>query len=112
MIQITPQMRILVAIEAVDGRKGIDSLARLCQEKLPSRRQSQPRDDWGSEENWSDRELPYSGKPAFFRRAFTRGSPRMKLSSGSVSVRPTRPGPKSIIRSRALMVLSLSRRPA
>jgi len=24
----------LVAIEAVDGRKGIDSLARLCQEKL------------------------------------------------------------------------------
>ena len=34
MIQITPQMRILVAIEAVDGRKGIDSLARLCQERL------------------------------------------------------------------------------
>ena len=26
-------MRILVALEAVDGRKGIDSLARLCQEK-------------------------------------------------------------------------------
>ena len=36
VIQITPQMRILVAIEAVDGRKGIDSLARLCQEKLQS----------------------------------------------------------------------------
>jgi transposase len=34
VIQITPQMRILVAIEAVDGRKGIDSLARLCQDKL------------------------------------------------------------------------------
>ena len=34
MIQISPQMRILVAVEAVDGRKGIDSLARLCQEKL------------------------------------------------------------------------------
>ena len=34
MIQITPQMRILVAIESVDGRKGIDSLAQLCQEKL------------------------------------------------------------------------------
>ncbi len=30
MIQITAQMRVLVAIEAVDGRKGIDSLARLC----------------------------------------------------------------------------------
>jgi hypothetical protein len=34
MIQITPQMRVLVAIERVDGRKGLDSLARLCQEKL------------------------------------------------------------------------------
>ena len=28
VIQITPQMRILVAVEAVDGRKGIDSLAQ------------------------------------------------------------------------------------
>ena len=34
MIQITPQMRVLVAIDRVDGRKGIDSLVRLCQEKL------------------------------------------------------------------------------
>jgi transposase len=34
VIQITPQMRILVAVEAVDFRKGIDSLARVCQEHL------------------------------------------------------------------------------
>jgi transposase len=34
MIQITAQMRVLVAIESVDGRKGIDSLVRLCREKL------------------------------------------------------------------------------
>jgi hypothetical protein len=34
MFQITPQMRILVALEPVDGRKGIDSLARLCRERL------------------------------------------------------------------------------
>ena len=34
MIHITAQMRVLVAIEPVDGRKGIDSLARVCQEKL------------------------------------------------------------------------------
>jgi len=34
VIQITPQMKILAAIESVDGRKGIDSLARLCEEKL------------------------------------------------------------------------------
>ena len=34
LIQITPQLRILVAIDAIDGRKGIDSLAQLCREKL------------------------------------------------------------------------------
>jgi transposase len=34
MIQITPQMRIWVAVEAVDFRKGIDGLARICREQL------------------------------------------------------------------------------
>ena len=34
MIQITPQMRILVAIEPADFRRGIDGLARLCKESL------------------------------------------------------------------------------
>ena len=34
LIQIMPQLRVLVAIDAIDGRKGIDSLAQLCREKL------------------------------------------------------------------------------
>ena len=34
MLQITPQMRVLVAVKPIDGRKGIDSLARLCQQEL------------------------------------------------------------------------------
>jgi len=34
MLPITPQMRILEAVEAVDFRKGIDSLAELCRAKL------------------------------------------------------------------------------
>jgi len=34
MLQITPQMRVLVAGKPIDGRKGIDSLARLCQQEL------------------------------------------------------------------------------
>lgn len=34
MLQVTPQMRILVAIEPVDFRKGIDGLARLCRTAL------------------------------------------------------------------------------
>lgn len=36
MIQITPQMRVLVAIEAVDFRCGIDGIARVCREHLAS----------------------------------------------------------------------------
>jgi transposase len=34
MIQITPQMRILVAVAPVDFRKGIDGLAALCRHAL------------------------------------------------------------------------------
>lgn len=34
MIQITPQMRVLVAIEAVDGRRGIDGLGQVCRSVL------------------------------------------------------------------------------
>lgn len=34
MLQLTPQMRILVAIEPVDFRNGIDGLVRLCKEAL------------------------------------------------------------------------------
>jgi transposase len=34
MIQITPQMRVVVAVEPADFRKGIDGLARLCKEAL------------------------------------------------------------------------------
>jgi hypothetical protein len=40
MIQVTPQMRILVAIEPVDFRSGIDGLARLCKQQLAVRRKS------------------------------------------------------------------------
>lgn len=34
MIQITPQMRVVVAVEPADFRRGIDGLARQCQEVL------------------------------------------------------------------------------
>ena len=34
MIQITPQMRILVAVEPTDFRQGIDGLARVCRQAL------------------------------------------------------------------------------
>ncbi len=34
MIQLTPQMRILVAVEPADFRKGIDGLCQLCRQAL------------------------------------------------------------------------------
>ena len=34
MIQLTPQMRILVAVEPADFRKGIDGLCGLCRQSL------------------------------------------------------------------------------
>jgi transposase len=34
MIQITPQMRVLVAVEPVDFRRGIDGLAQQCRAAL------------------------------------------------------------------------------
>jgi transposase len=34
MLQITPQMKILVAVEPTDFRRGIDGLAQLCQGTL------------------------------------------------------------------------------
>jgi transposase len=36
VIQLTPQMRILVAVESVDFRRGIDGLAALCRAVLSS----------------------------------------------------------------------------
>lgn len=36
MIQVTPQTRVLVAIEPADFRRGIDGLARMCREALRS----------------------------------------------------------------------------
>jgi transposase len=36
MLQITPQMRVLVAMAPADVRRGIDGLVRLCREQLGS----------------------------------------------------------------------------
>lgn len=34
MIQVTPQMKVLVAVEPADFRKGIDGLARICRDRF------------------------------------------------------------------------------
>ena len=42
MIQITPQMRVLVAVQPADFRRGIDGLVRLCKDVL----QQDPFNGW------------------------------------------------------------------
>jgi transposase len=34
MLQLTPQSRIFLAVEPIDGRKGIDGLAAVCRQVL------------------------------------------------------------------------------
>ena len=36
MIQVTPHMRVLLAVEPVDFRKGIDGLCKVCRQALKS----------------------------------------------------------------------------
>jgi len=36
MLTLTPQMRVLVALDPVDFRKGIDGMARICRQHLKS----------------------------------------------------------------------------
>jgi transposase len=62
MIPIRPQMRVLVAIESADGRKGIDSLARLCQERLAEDPYSGCLFISGSRSGTSVRLLTYDGE--------------------------------------------------
>jgi transposase len=40
MIQVTPHMRIVVAVKPVDFRNGIDGLVRICKEVLKENRGS------------------------------------------------------------------------
>ena len=81
MIQITPQMRILVAVESVDFRKGIDSLAELCRQKLNAD--------------------PFSGYLFVFRSPGRRdGNPYPAIATSVFSSQPPQPHRKDAFLSR------------
>ncbi|XXF81232.1 IS66 family insertion sequence element accessory protein TnpB [Myxococcaceae bacterium GXIMD 01537] len=69
MIQITPQMRVLVAIEAVDFRRGVDGLAQQCRAALA--------------------EDPFSGAVFVFRNR-QRTSVKLLVHNGEVAPVPQR----------------------
>jgi transposase len=84
MIQITPQMRILVAIEPCDFRKGIDGLARVCKEVL-------------KQDPFSGRVFVFRNRPATALKALIYDGQgfwlcHKRLSSGKFCWWPTSPG--------------------
>ena len=82
MLAITPQMRILVAVEAVDFRKGIDSLAELCRAKLDADPFSGCMFVFRSRRATSIKVLVYDGqgcwRPSVCRRAVFAGGHRLQ----------------------------------
>ena len=104
MIQITAQMRVLVAIEAVDGRKGIDSLARLCQEKLQSDPCSGGLFVFRSRRGTSIRILVYDGQGFWLAQK--------RLSQGRFGWWPSGSGPAQALEAHQAQLLLAAGNPA
>lgn len=104
MIQITPQMRILVAIEPADFRRGIDGLTQICRGALG--------------------EDPFGGAAFVFRNRQRTAIKILifdgqgfwlchkRLSSGKFRYWPTSAGPSSALEAHELHVLLCAGDPA
>ena len=62
MIAVMPQMRLLVAVEPVDFRKGIDGLAAVCRQRLQAEPMSGAVFIFGSRNGKSIKLLVYDGQ--------------------------------------------------
>ena len=87
MIQITPQMRILLAVEPVDFRKGINGLVGLCRQKLEADPFSGALFVFASRSRKSLKILCYDGQGYFLCQK--------RLSQGRFSWWPATPGQKT-----------------
>ena len=65
MIAVMPQMRLLVAVEPVDFRKGIDGLAAVCRQRLQTDPMSGAVFVFGSRNRKSIKLLVYDGQGFF-----------------------------------------------
>jgi len=85
MIQITPQMRVLVAVEPVDLRKGIDGLAAVCREKL----QADPFSGWLFifRSRRATARRPPGGSPLYSSAMEPRAPPTWRLYPAPLSTR-------------------------
>ena len=96
-------MRILVAIEAVDGRKGIDSLVQLCREKLAADPFSGCLFFFRSRSATSIRVLAYDGQGFWLAQK--------RLSKGRFKWWPTGTEPARILRAHQAQLLMAAGNP-
>ena len=87
MIQITPQMRSLLAVEPVDFRKGIDGLVGLCRQRLAADPLTGAMFVFSSRSRKSIKILCYDGQGYFLCQK--------RLSSGRFSWWPAAAGQKT-----------------
>lgn len=97
MIQITPQMRILLAVEPVDFRKGIDGLAGLCRQALQTDPLAGTMFVFGSRSRRSLKLLVYDGQGFWLFQK--------RLSQGRFAWWPQTPGPSVRVEAHELHLL-------
>jgi transposase len=104
MIQVTPHMRILVAVEPVDFRAGIDGLAAVCRQRLEADPFSGAMFIFGNRKRTAIRILVYDGQ------GFWLCSKR--LSSGRFGFWPDAATPARALQACELQVLLMAGNPA
>jgi transposase len=104
MIQVTPHIRILVAVEPVDFRAGIDGLAAVCRQRLEADPFSGAMFIFGNRKRTAIRILVYDGQ------GFWLCSKR--LSSGRFGFWPDAATPTRALQACELQVLLMAGNPA
>lgn len=104
MIQITPHMRILVAVEPIDFRAGIDGLAGACKQRLQADPFSGALFVFGNRARTAIKILVYDGQGFWLCQK--------RLSSGRFAFWPEAETPTRALEACELQVLLMGGNPA
>ena len=104
MIQITPHMRILVAVEPIDFRGGIDALAGACRQRLQADPLSGALFVFGNRARTGIKILVYDGYGFWLCHK--------RLSSGRFAFWPAADAPARTLQACELQVLLMGGNPA
>jgi transposase len=100
MIQITPHMRILVAVDAIDFRCGIDSLAATCRKRLQADPMSGALFVFGNRARTAVKVLVYDGQGFWMCQK--------RLSNGRFAWWPAGDQPARVLQACELQVLLMA----